>query len=212
MKTLATIITIAISTIILSTTTYAANVPDGYDGSNPPRLQCTNEPVTPGVPESYVGTYCQCPFYENAMHPKGCVPPPDIKCNADWSYCEYIGTSWTPEPAPKKPVSEPKAENRTNTHTAPKSAPATPESTNTTYFEAPIDSNVNEKAKSVDVDEPKVNKTAQIDYVDPKEKQLDEDIEKTENGVKSVLIGMSGFFAVALSAVGLIARFVIFKS
>lgn len=46
----------------------------------------TNEPVTPGDPESYVDTVGQCPFYEMAG-PKGCTPPPDIECNADWSVC-----------------------------------------------------------------------------------------------------------------------------
>lgn len=51
------------------------------------RIPFTNKEVTPGDPESYVGTYGQCPFYENAMEGKGCVPPPDIECNADWSEC-----------------------------------------------------------------------------------------------------------------------------
>lgn len=60
------------------------------------RIPFTNKDVTPGDPESYVGTYGQCPFYENAMHPKGCVPPPDIQCNDDWSHCEYIGTRFEP--------------------------------------------------------------------------------------------------------------------
>ena len=46
----------------------------------------TNQPVTPGDPESYVDTVGQCPFYEMAG-PKGCTPPPDIECNADWSVC-----------------------------------------------------------------------------------------------------------------------------
>lgn len=46
----------------------------------------TNQPVTPGDPESYIGTVGQCPFYEMAGE-KGCFPPPDIQCNADWSVC-----------------------------------------------------------------------------------------------------------------------------
>ncbi len=46
----------------------------------------TNEPVTPGDPESYVDTVGQCPFYEMAGD-KGCTPPADIECNADWSEC-----------------------------------------------------------------------------------------------------------------------------
>lgn len=46
----------------------------------------TQQPVTPGDPESYVDTVGQCPFYEMAG-PKGCTPPPDIECNADWSVC-----------------------------------------------------------------------------------------------------------------------------
>jgi len=51
------------------------------------RIPFTNKEVTPGDPESYQGTYGQCPFYENAMEGKGCIPPPDIECNADWSEC-----------------------------------------------------------------------------------------------------------------------------
>lgn len=50
----------------------------------------TNQPVTAGDPQSYVGTVGQCPFYEMAGD-KGCVPPPDIECNADWSVCTYKG-------------------------------------------------------------------------------------------------------------------------
>lgn len=46
----------------------------------------TSDPVTPGEPESYVDTVGQCPFYEMAG-PKGCYPPADIECNADWSVC-----------------------------------------------------------------------------------------------------------------------------
>lgn len=53
----------------------------------PERIPFTQKEVTPGDPESYLGTYGQCPFYENAMEGKGCVPPPDIECNADWSEC-----------------------------------------------------------------------------------------------------------------------------
>lgn len=46
----------------------------------------TNEPVVAGEPETYVGTVGQCPFYE-IVNEKGCTPPPDIECNADWSVC-----------------------------------------------------------------------------------------------------------------------------
>lgn len=51
------------------------------------RIPFTAAPVTPGDGESYRGTYGQCPFYENAGE-KGCFPPSDLTCNADWSYCE----------------------------------------------------------------------------------------------------------------------------
>lgn len=51
------------------------------------RIPFTNKPVKAGDPESYIGTYGQCPFYENAGE-KGCYPPSDITCNADWSKCE----------------------------------------------------------------------------------------------------------------------------
>jgi hypothetical protein len=47
----------------------------------------TNDPVTAGDPESYIGTVGQCPFYEMAGE-KGCFPPADIECNADWSVCK----------------------------------------------------------------------------------------------------------------------------
>lgn len=46
----------------------------------------TNKPVTPGDPESYVGTVGQCPFYEMAGE-KGCVPPAGYTCNSDWTHC-----------------------------------------------------------------------------------------------------------------------------
>lgn len=55
----------------------------------PKRMEFTDKPVQPGNPESYSNTYGQCPFYENAGE-KGCVPPPNVKCNADWSKCEPI--------------------------------------------------------------------------------------------------------------------------
>lgn len=42
--------------------------------------------VIPGDPLSYIGTYGQCPFYEDAGA-KGCWPPSNIECNADWSIC-----------------------------------------------------------------------------------------------------------------------------
>lgn len=47
----------------------------------------TNKPVTPGNPESYIGTVGQCPFYEMAGE-KGCYPPANIECNADWTVCK----------------------------------------------------------------------------------------------------------------------------
>ena len=50
----------------------------------------TNAPVVAGQPESYVGTVGQCPFYEMAGE-KGCMPPSDIECNADWSVCTKKG-------------------------------------------------------------------------------------------------------------------------
>lgn len=56
---------------------------DGTGGHVP----FTNKPVIAGDPESYIDTVGQCPFYEMAGE-KGCVPPPDIECNADWSVCK----------------------------------------------------------------------------------------------------------------------------
>lgn len=52
----------------------------------------TNKPVTAGDPQSYVDTVGQCPFYEMAGE-KGCMPPPDIECNADWSICKLKETN-----------------------------------------------------------------------------------------------------------------------
>lgn len=46
----------------------------------------TNQPVTPGDSASYVDTVGQCPFYEMAGA-KGCTPPSNLQCNADWSVC-----------------------------------------------------------------------------------------------------------------------------
>ena len=40
----------------------------------------------PGQPETYVDTVGECPFYEMAGA-KGCVPPPNLECNEDWSVC-----------------------------------------------------------------------------------------------------------------------------
>lgn len=50
----------------------------------------TTKNVIPGDPLSYIGTYGQCPFYENAGE-KGCYPPSDIICNANWSVCKPRG-------------------------------------------------------------------------------------------------------------------------
>lgn len=50
----------------------------------------TQAPVVAGEPESYVGTVGQCPFYEMAGD-KGCMPPSDIQCNADWTVCTKKG-------------------------------------------------------------------------------------------------------------------------
>lgn len=52
----------------------------------------TSKPVTAGDPESYVDTVGQCPFYEMAGE-KGCVPPPDLECNSDWSICKLKETN-----------------------------------------------------------------------------------------------------------------------
>lgn len=50
----------------------------------------TQAPVVAGKPETYVNTVGQCPFYEMGGE-KGCVPPSDIECNADWSVCTKKG-------------------------------------------------------------------------------------------------------------------------
>lgn len=61
----------------------------------------TNLPVTPGDPQSYVGTVGQCPFYERVDGPKGCTPPENVVCNADWSKCATKDDT--------EPISEPNA-------------------------------------------------------------------------------------------------------
>lgn len=111
MKKLFIIIAIALIPTFVSVSSVSA-----AQETMPERIPFTNKPVTPGVPESYIGTYGQCPFYENAME-KGCYPPSDIKCNADWSSCEYIGTTWTPETT----VTTPTPQSATNTQVAPQS-------------------------------------------------------------------------------------------
>lgn len=69
---------------------------DRLETESPTTPAPTTDPVTPGDPASYRGTYGQCPFYENAI--KGCVPPPDVECNADWSNCQPKA-----QPAPEPP-------------------------------------------------------------------------------------------------------------
>ena len=60
-----------------------AGAASGEQGGHVP---FTNQSVTPGDPSSYVDTVGQCPFYEMAGA-KGCVPPSNLQCNADWSVC-----------------------------------------------------------------------------------------------------------------------------
>ena len=72
-----------------------AGAASGEQGGHTP---FTNQPVTPGDPASYIDTVGQCPFYEMAGA-KGCVPPPNLNCNADWSVC-------TPKDE-STPISEP---------------------------------------------------------------------------------------------------------
>lgn len=67
-----------------------ASDPLGATKQDGGHIPFTNIPVTPGDPLSYVGTVGQCPFYEMAGD-KGCWPPKDIVCNADWSICKYVG-------------------------------------------------------------------------------------------------------------------------
>jgi len=54
--------------------------------STTPHVAYTTSPVTPGDSSSYVSTVGQCPFYEMAGA-KGCVVPPNLTCNADWTVC-----------------------------------------------------------------------------------------------------------------------------
>lgn len=71
--------------------------PKSAENSNPApteqnggHIPYTQAPVVSGQPETYVGTVGQCPFYEIANE-KGCVPPADIECNADWTVCTKKG-------------------------------------------------------------------------------------------------------------------------
>lgn len=70
--------------------TTGAVVPEKTEPLDGGHIPFTNKPVTPGDPASYIDTVGQCPFYEMGGD-KGCVPPPDIECNADWSVCTYKG-------------------------------------------------------------------------------------------------------------------------
>lgn len=58
-----------------------------------PHIPFTSKEVQPGKSETYVDTVGQCPFYE-IVNEKGCTPPPDIECNADWSVCTYVGSKY----------------------------------------------------------------------------------------------------------------------
>lgn len=126
------------------------------------RIPFTNKPVTAGDPESYIGTYGQCPFYENAME-KGCFPPSDIECNADWSYCQPRTAS----------VSQPAVENASTPAPTVATSETAPKSTNSGYVDGGSSSsyattdaneptNVNETAETVDVANEDVNAIAGI--------------------------------------------------
>lgn len=66
---------------------YIALVPPaGAASEQGGHIPFTDQQVTPGDPQSYVDTVGQCPFYEMAGE-KGCVPPGNLQCNADWSVC-----------------------------------------------------------------------------------------------------------------------------
>ncbi len=77
-------------TNVTPTQTAPAQNPVGDTPKDGGHIPFTNLPVTPGDPLSYIGTVGQCPFYEIAGD-KGCYPPKDIICNADWSICKYVG-------------------------------------------------------------------------------------------------------------------------
>lgn len=144
--------------MIIGFTTPVFAAPMG-DGDMPERIPFTNKPVIPGNPESYIGTYGQCPFYENAME-KGCFPPSDIECNSDWSFCQPRTASVTPAPVESAPIAT----------SAPNTPQTTPKSTNSGYSGAGTQSsyaplaandttNVNETPETVDVANADVNKT-----------------------------------------------------
>lgn len=74
------------SPVPVNNTVAAPQETTGGEVPETPHVPFTTKPVTPGDPESYVDTVGQCPFYEMGG-PKGCVVPPDVECNADWSEC-----------------------------------------------------------------------------------------------------------------------------
>lgn len=82
---------------------------------SPERIPFTDKEVVAGDPESYIGTYGQCPFYENAGA-KGCYPPSDIICNSDWSKCELKKESGINEQA-NNPRSTPSEEEQSKSST-----------------------------------------------------------------------------------------------
>lgn len=132
------------------------------DGDMPERIPFTNKPVVAGDPESYIGTYGQCPFYENAME-KGCYPPSDIECNADWSYCQPRTASVTPAPTSNATNTQPPAQTASSaqkTGNAGYSGAGSSTSYATTDANEPT--NVNETTESVDVAHDDVNKIAGI--------------------------------------------------
>lgn len=172
----------------------AAPIGDEYP---PDRIPFTNKPVTPGDPESYIGTYGQCPFYENAME-KGCFPPNDIECNADWSYCAPRTAS----------VSQPQPANDTNTQPPAQNAPTPSKTGNSGYsgagssttYAPPVanePTDVNETVNSVDVANADVNETPETVSVTEKIKNpepRDYSFEVLIGGLSVVIIGFGAWY------------------
>lgn len=188
------LIAIASSTLI-GPAVYAAPM---SDADMPERIPFTNKPVTPGNPESYIGTYGQCPFYENAME-KGCFPPSDIECNADWSYCQPRTAS----------VSQPAVENASTPAPTVATSETVPKSTNSGYVgggssssyattDANEPTNVNETTETVDVANEDVNAIAGIpaENVDQvkNDTRPDMSVEILIGGIAIVLVAFGAWY------------------
>lgn len=106
-----------------------------------------------------------CPWGDSVPMDK-CAPPPDIECNADWSYCKPKSANTSAPVTPKPETRDEHQPTRQNVITVPKNA------NNGAIEAAPHhdeQSDVNETVENVDIDEPNVNESADRASNEPKQ-------------------------------------------